>query len=68
MSGKYRNPRDEKPKSPAFDSGETECVWMKARVVNFKLCEREFDCAECPFDKAMKAAWNQESEDRETPT
>ncbi|MGO9019052.1 MAG: hypothetical protein ACLQVJ_11955 [Syntrophobacteraceae bacterium] len=40
---------------------------MRAKVVNFKLCDREYDCAECHFDKAMKTAWNQESEDPETP-
>ncbi len=49
--------------SPALDSGEKECVWMRAKVVNFKLCDRDYDCAECHFDKAMKKAWNQESED-----
>ena len=36
---------------------------MRAGVVNFKLCDREHNCAECYFDKAMKTAWNQESED-----
>ncbi len=60
-----RHPKEKK--SDVFDSGERECVWMKAKVVNFKLCERDFDCAECPFDKAMRIAWNQETEDRGTP-
>jgi hypothetical protein len=40
---------------------------MKAKVVNFKLCDRDYDCAECYFDKAMRAAWKQEIEDQETP-
>lgn len=39
---------------------------MRAKVVNFKLCARDYNCAECNFDKAMKIAWNQESEDKET--
>ncbi len=52
---------------PDFDSGEKECVWMKAKVVNFKLCDRDYDCADCFFDKGMRVAWEQESEDGETP-
>ncbi len=32
---------------------ENQCVWMKAGVVNFKLCENGYDCTTCPFDKAM---------------
>ncbi|MEN6437904.1 MAG: hypothetical protein ABFD97_04930 [Syntrophobacter sp.] len=36
---------------------------MKAKVVNFKLCERDGDCAQCPFDKAMRQAWNQGPEE-----
>jgi glycine cleavage system H lipoate-binding protein len=32
---------------------ENQCVWMKAGVVNFKLCENAYDCTSCPFDKAM---------------
>jgi hypothetical protein len=36
-------------------------------VVNFKLCDREYDCADCFFDKAMKAAWKQESDDQDKP-
>jgi hypothetical protein len=38
------------------------CVWMKARVVNFKLCHNTYDCLNCPFDKAMSEAWSQSSE------
>lgn len=36
-----------------FSVGENQCVWMKAGVVNFKLCENAYDCMTCPFDKAM---------------
>ena len=39
---------------------------MRAKVVNFKLCDREYNCAECHFDKAMKAAWSQDNGDKET--
>jgi glycine cleavage system H lipoate-binding protein len=32
---------------------ENQCVWMKAGVVNFKICENAFDCTSCAFDKGM---------------
>jgi glycine cleavage system H lipoate-binding protein len=32
---------------------DDQCVWMKAGVVNFKICENAFDCTTCAFDKAM---------------
>ncbi|MDR3556750.1 MAG: glycine cleavage system protein H [Syntrophobacteraceae bacterium] len=36
-----------------FSAAENQCIWMKAGVVNFKLCENAYDCMTCPFDKAM---------------
>ncbi len=30
------------------------CVWMTAGVVSYKLCDRGFDCENCPFDAAMR--------------
>ena len=35
---------------------EDECIWMKAGVVNFRLCENAFDCYNCPFDQGMQRA------------
>ncbi|SMC23512.1 Glycine cleavage system H protein (lipoate-binding) [Desulfacinum hydrothermale DSM 13146] len=32
---------------------EHPCVWMKAGVINFKLCDNAYDCLTCAFDKAM---------------
>lgn len=29
------------------------CIWMDAGVVNFKLCESDFDCRSCQFDRTM---------------
>lgn len=66
MSAKPRGPQKGKD-SPVFPTGEKECVWMKAGVVNFKLCDHRDDCASCPFDKAMRAAWNQGPENRDRP-
>ncbi len=38
---------------------DNECIWMKAGVVTFRLCDNAYDCTSCPFDtgmaKAMKA-------------
>ncbi|MGQ9484140.1 MAG: glycine cleavage system protein H [Desulfosoma sp.] len=33
--------------------GNHPCVWMKAGVINFKLCDNAYDCLTCAFDKAM---------------
>ena len=43
-------------KSPAvkvFSMSDNQCVWMKAGVVNFKICENAFDCTSCAFDKGI---------------
>jgi len=31
-----------------------KCVWMLADVVAYKLCDREYDCEHCPFDRALR--------------
>lgn len=36
-----------------FAMNENQCVWMKAGVVNFKICENAFDCTSCAFDKVI---------------
>ena len=42
-----------------FKVKEDECIWMKAGVVNFRLCDNGYDCNTCPFDKAMQKAMSQ---------
>jgi len=32
------------------------CIWMSAGLVAYKLCDREYDCENCPFDAAMRGA------------
>lgn len=44
---------DKDRRARVFSASENQCVWMKAGVVNFKLCENAYDCMTCPFDKAM---------------
>ena len=33
---------------------ELKCIWMASNIVEYKLCDRNFDCENCPFDKVMR--------------
>jgi glycine cleavage system H protein len=35
--------------------GESHCVWKDAGLVSYKLCDRNFACESCPFDRVMRA-------------
>ncbi len=49
--------KDKKKKQiRGFKVIENECIWMKAGVVNFHLCNNAYDCFDCNFDKAMTKA------------
>ncbi|WDP90993.1 MAG: glycine cleavage system protein H [Desulfobacter sp.] len=37
-----------------FQVVENECIWMKAGIVHFRMCDNAYDCGTCPFDKAMQ--------------
>ena len=50
----------EKKMAKAAMSGD-KCIWMKAGVINHKLCPYNFACNLCAFDKAMKDAGRIES-------
>jgi len=30
------------------------CVWMLAGIVGYKLCDRDYECDRCPFDRALR--------------
>lgn len=30
------------------------CIWMSAGLMNYKLCDRDFDCERCPLDAALR--------------
>jgi glycine cleavage system H lipoate-binding protein len=32
------------------------CIWMQAGVIGKKTCNRNYNCPECPFDRAIKNA------------
>lgn len=34
--------------------GEPQCIWMRAGVVNYKICPHNFGCYHCNFDKAIR--------------
>lgn len=34
--------------------GDDKCIWMAAGVVRYKLCDREFECDDCPFDRELR--------------
>jgi glycine cleavage system H protein len=29
------------------------CIWMRAQVLSYRLCDRDFDCDQCPLDAAL---------------
>ena len=33
---------------------ESKCVWMTAGILSYQLCDREFECEECPLDIALR--------------
>ncbi len=34
--------------------GEINCIWVEAGLVSYKLCDRAYECDDCPFDQAMR--------------
>lgn len=46
-----------------FQVLENECIWMKAGIVNFRLCDNVYDCYNCPFDKSMRIAMGKKYSD-----
>lgn len=36
-------------------SDDAKCVWMAAGVVSYKLCDLEFDCEHCAYDRIIRS-------------
>ena len=36
------------------DKNPQHCWWMQAGIVDYKLCDRDYDCEQCPFDSAIQ--------------
>jgi glycine cleavage system H lipoate-binding protein len=51
-----------------FNVLENECIWMKAGVVSFRLCDNAYDCNSCPFDKGMRKALSSRGNEGEKGT
>ena len=35
-------------------SDDMKCIWMTSQQVAYKLCDKEFDCENCDFDKVFR--------------
>ncbi len=33
---------------------ELKCIWMATGLISYKLCDRHYQCEDCPFDQAMR--------------
>ena len=44
-----------------MNPGLIPCVWMQAGVVDYKLCDRDYDCEHCPFDEALHTRSSQQA-------
>lgn len=44
------------PLGSVLPEGALPCVWMSAGLVAYKLCDRDGECEDCPFDRAMRGA------------
>ncbi|MDX9759547.1 MAG: hypothetical protein RBU27_10335 [Bacteroidota bacterium] len=40
--------------SVRIETTAEQCVWVSAGVLNYKLCDRGFDCEHCPLDAALR--------------
>jgi len=34
--------------------GTSNCIWVDAGLVSYKLCDRDFECEDCQFDQVMR--------------
>ena len=48
--------RGEKQRIKAFQVVENECIYMKAGIINFRICDNAYDCQTCPFELGMRKA------------
>ncbi len=33
---------------------DLKCIWMASNIVDYKLCDKDFDCENCSFDKVIR--------------
>ncbi len=39
-----------------------KCIWMASQVIEYKLCDNQFDCENCRFDKVMRNLLDEKEE------
>lgn len=44
----------EEGKNRVVPESELLCIWMDAGLISYKLCDRNYDCENCPFDIVMR--------------
>ncbi|MFZ1731036.1 MAG: hypothetical protein WBQ23_16395 [Bacteroidota bacterium] len=49
--------------SVIIETSSENCVWVNAGVLNYKLCDRDFNCENCPLDAALRDRTNGGIED-----
>lgn len=47
------SPRQAPPRLGTVPPEDMACVWMRAGVLSYKLCDLGFDCESCPLDAAL---------------
>ncbi|MBI4773402.1 MAG: glycine cleavage system protein H [Deltaproteobacteria bacterium] len=63
MKAKGNKPSDGKKRVVSFQVVENQCIWAKAGVINYRVCDNAYDCNTCGFDKAMSRAGQKKPED-----
>ena len=53
--------RGSRPALGTVPAEGNECVWMRAGVLSYKLCDREFDCEHCLLDTALHGGGSEAS-------
>ncbi len=38
-----------------INSNNNKCIWMSAGVVSYKLCDLQFDCEHCAYDRIIRS-------------
>lgn len=48
---------------------EGACIWMEAGVIDYRLCNRSFDCENCALDQALRGGLEEHiAEEQESPS
>jgi glycine cleavage system H lipoate-binding protein len=47
------NARKKQISNEGVSESPQHCWWMRAGIVDYKLCDHDFDCDNCPFDRVI---------------